>query len=93
MTADVTINIADKKDVLALPLAALRSSHENSATVYVLDNNDLVKEKQVKTGLKDDQYIEIIDGITMDDRIVIGDDVKTAEAQAAENGMRRRGPF
>ena len=93
MTADVTINIADKKDVLALPLAALRSSHENSATVYVLDNNDLVKEKQVKTGLKDDQYIEIIDGITMDDRVVIGDDVKTAEAQAAENGMRRRGPF
>ena len=92
MTADVTINIADKKDVLALPLAALRSSHENSATVYVLDNNDLVKEKQVKTGLKDDQYIEIIDGITMDDRVVIGDDVKTAEAQAAENGMRRRGP-
>ena len=93
MTADVTINIADKKDVLALPLAALRSSHENSATVYVLDNNELVKEKQVKTGLKDDQYIEIIDGITMDDRVVIGDDVKTAEAQAAENGMRRRGPF
>lgn len=93
MTADVTINIADKKDVLALPLAALRSSHENSATVYVLDNNDLVKEKQVKTGLKDDQYIEIIDGITKDDRVVIGDDVKTAEAQAAENGMRRRGPF
>lgn len=93
MTADVTINIADKKDVLALPLAALRSSHENSATVYVLDNNELVKEKQVKTGLKDDQYIEIIDGITKDDRVVIGDDVKTAEAQAAENGMRRRGPF
>lgn len=93
MTADVTISIADKKGVLALPLAALRTSHESSATVYVLDENDLVTEKNIKTGLKDDQYIEIIDGITLDDRVVIGEDVKTAEEQAAQNGMRRRGPF
>ena len=94
MTADVVIDVADKKDVLSLPLSALRSTLEDSAVVYVLDENGMVVEKTIKTGLKDDQYIEIISGITPEDEVVIGDDVKTAEAQAqANNSRRRRGPF
>ena len=40
-----------------------------------------------------DQYIEVLSGLSSDDKVVIGDDVKTAEAAAAENGRRRRGPF
>ncbi len=93
MTADVVIDIADKKGALALPLSTLRSSREDVATVYVLEGADRVVEKTIKTGLKDDQYIEVISGLTSDDKVVIGDDVKTAEAAAAENGRRRRGPF
>ncbi len=93
MTADVVINIADKKDVLSLPLSALRSTKDGEATIYVLDENEKVVQKSIKTGLKDDQYIEVLDGITGQDRVVIGDDVKTAEAEAQANSRRRRGPF
>ncbi len=93
MTADVVINIADKKNVLSLPLSALRSTKDGEATIYVLDDNEKVVQKSIKTGLKDDQYIEILDGISAQDRVVIGDDVKTAEAEAQANSRRRRGPF
>ena len=89
----MVIDIADKKGVLALPLSTLRSSREDVATVYVLEDSSTVVEKTIKTGLKDDQYIEVLSGLTSDDKVVIGDDVKTAEAAAAQNGKRRRGPF
>ena len=94
MTADVVINVADKKHVLSLPLSALRSTYADTAKVYVLDEQNLVQEKTIKTGLKDDQYIEIVEGLADNDRIVIGDDVKTAEMQAQmSHNSRRRGPF
>lgn len=93
MTADVTIDVASKKDVLTLPLTAMRTMAENECTVYVLDSDDKVQTRKIKTGLKDDQYIEVISGITPEDRVVIGDDVKTAEEAAMKNDRRRKGPF
>ncbi len=94
MTADVVINIADKKQVLTLPLTALRRVIDDStAQIYVLKDN-LVESKNIKIGLKDDQYIEIVGGLDTDEQVVIGDDVQTAEAQALEkDAKRRRGPF
>ncbi|MGN0894488.1 MAG: efflux RND transporter periplasmic adaptor subunit [Succinivibrio sp.] len=92
MTADVTIEVASKKGVKTLPLTALRSMEENECSVYILEE-DKVVEKKIKTGLKDDQYIEVISGISDTDRVVIGDDVKTAQEAAMKNDRRRKGPF
>lgn len=71
----------------------MRTMGENECTVYVLDSDDKVQPRKIKTGLKDDQYIEVISGITPEDRVVIGDDVKTAEEAAMKNDRRRKGPF
>lgn len=95
MTADVTINIADKKDVLALPLSALRSLYRETAIIYTVDNLGFVQRKVIKVGLKDDQYIEVIDGLGKDENVIIGDDVKSAEAAAMKRSsiISSRGPF
>ena len=60
--------------------------------VYVLDKDGLVKEREIEIGIRDDQFVEVVSGLTLDDKIVIGDDVSTAEAEALKND-RRRGPF
>ncbi|MGN0902857.1 MAG: efflux RND transporter periplasmic adaptor subunit, partial [Succinivibrio sp.] len=92
MTADVTIEIAHKDDVLTLPLSAIRNLSKDSSTIYVLEGEKPVK-RQIQTGLKDDQYIEVISGVTKDERVIIGDDVRSAEAMAKANSHPRRGPF
>ncbi|MGN1281265.1 MAG: efflux RND transporter periplasmic adaptor subunit [Succinivibrio sp.] len=92
MTADVTIDVASKKDVPTLPLTALRSMEETECTIYVLNEGRIV-EKKIRTGLKDDQYIEVISGISPKEQVVIGDDVKTAQEAAMKNDKRRKGPF
>ena len=93
MTADVVINVDSKKQVDALAITALRSEGENSALVYVLNAQGLVVEKDIKTGIRDSQYVEIISGLDPLDRVVIGDDVQRAEAEALNNDKKRRGPF
>ena len=93
MTADVTIDVASKKGVLTLPITALRSMGADKATIYVLDDKEQVQHKEISIGVKDDQFIEVLGGVTAEDRVVIGDDVHTAEAKAMANDRRRRGPF
>lgn len=92
MTADVTIEIANAKNVLSLPLSAMRKIHDKTGTVFVLSDGN-VKEKEVQIGLRDDQFIQIVSGLSADDEVVIGDDVKSAEAKAQANSRNRRGPF
>ena len=94
MTADVVINIDSRNKVLSLPLTAIRTTkNDESASVYVLEE-DRVVERQIKVGLKDDQYIEVVSGLNDKDAVVIGDDVQTAQALAIEkDNKRRRGPF
>ena len=87
MTADVTINIAKADDVLTVPLTALRNDNGTEGSVYILKKGE-VHEAEVKLGLRDDQYVQVEDGLDKDAQIVIGDDVTTAEAAAA-NSMKK----
>ena len=96
MTADVVINIDERHDVLCLPLTAIRTLEDQDATVYVLDDDSKVVTRHIKVGLSDEKNAEVISGLTLDDRVVIGDDVQTAESDAMNNdgfGKHRRGPF
>lgn len=91
MTAEVEITIARAKQVKAVPLAALKTRDGSSeATVYQLVDEEVVP-VTIKTGIKDDQYIEVLDS-NFDTSIplIIGDDVATAASSASKN--RRRGP-
>ncbi len=94
MTADVTIDIASAKDALAVPLTALRSDGAGKVTVYVLGEGGAVDRRECLAGIRDDRYVEIKEGLEEGDRIVLGDDVRSTEAQALEENKRRhRGPF
>lgn len=91
MTAEVEITIARAKQVKAVPLVALKTRAGSSeATVYQLVDEEVVP-VTIKTGIKDDQYIEVLDS-NFDTSIplIIGDDVATAAYSASQN--RRRGP-
>lgn len=89
MTADVTINIDKADNVLTVPLTALRGDNGADGSVYILQKGE-VHEAKVKLGLRDDQYVQIEDGLDKNAAIVIGDDVLTAEAQAADS--MKKGP-
>ena len=85
MTADVTVYVDKRENVLAVPLTALRNDEGTKGCVYVLNEDGKVLKKDVRLGLRDDQYVEVLEGIDEKSAIIIGDDVNTAEASAQAN--------
>lgn len=72
MTTTVTVDIDRRPNVLALPLRALR--REQGRTFVLCRKNGKTERSRVKTGLRDDGYVEIIAGVEEGEEVLIGDD-------------------
>lgn len=80
MSATVEIRTNTAKDVLSIPIQAVTTREDTSKTndekelkelVYVLENGK-AKETIVKTGLQDDSYIQILEGLNDGQKIISG---------------------
>ena len=75
MTASVEIITNRKKNILAVPLAAVTirtdSTGEEHETVFLYVKG-IAKQKFVQTGIQDDRHIEIINGLNEGDEIISG---------------------
>jgi HlyD family secretion protein len=69
MTVDASIVIDSRSGVLRLPRALVRARSDNSATVKVW-TGDRIEERTIKTGLRGDLYVEIVEGLQEGDRVV-----------------------
>lgn len=69
MFAEVLISTESKADVLTVPLAAVlpRGGRE---IVYVVDGKNRARELDVKTGLRDNKYVEITSGLKAGERVI-----------------------
>jgi macrolide-specific efflux system membrane fusion protein len=69
MTANVTIFLATRKNVLAVPTAAIvREQGERFVTVL---DGDRTERREIKAGWKDNSYTEIIGGVSEGEKVII----------------------
>ena len=61
MTANVTIFQEAREGVLAIPMRALQRE-EGRTTVYLWQDGE-ARKQQVKTGLRSDRWVEVVDGL------------------------------
>lgn len=76
MSVTATITTAKLDSVLAVPLSAIvayRDSINNKDVegVFIVENN-IVRKVRIKTGISDDKYMQVLDGIEEGDMIVTG---------------------
>lgn len=74
MSATVDIATLKKKNILTAPLQAItirKVGNEDSEVVFIAEGNK-VKMKPVKTGIQDNQFIEILEGLSENDIIISG---------------------
>jgi HlyD family secretion protein len=69
MTADASIVVDSRQDVLRLPRALVRARSDGTAAVQVW-TGDEIAERRVEVGLRGDLYIEILDGIAQGEEVV-----------------------
>jgi multidrug efflux pump subunit AcrA (membrane-fusion protein) len=69
MTADASIVIDKRTDVLRLPRSLVRARSDGSAEIEVwLEGH--VEERTIQTGLRGDVYIEILEGLNEGDEVI-----------------------
>jgi len=71
MTVNVTLIVDERKNVLAVPAAAVRK--EDGKTFVRLWQDGNISQRAVRTGSRDGKYIEIIDGVKEKDMVIVGD--------------------
>ncbi len=69
MTARVTISVAESKNVLTVPLSAIKE--ESSQKYVTVAAGGKEEKKPVKTGLSDDEKTEIVSGLAEGDQVVL----------------------
>jgi HlyD family secretion protein len=69
MTARVTVNIAERKNVLVVPLSTIKEEGGQKYVPVMVDGKE--QNKPVRTGLSDDEKAEILSGLSEGDLIVL----------------------
>lgn len=92
MTAEVEITVAQVEQVKAIPISAVQNENEKGmATVYQMLTDGTVKPVRVKVGIRDEQYVQVLnEDFDLKIPLVIGDDVSTAAMSAAK--AKKHGP-
>ena len=71
MYADVTLLSGRQANVLAVPINALQRGQDKT-TVLVVDVQNRVQRRDVRTGAEDSNNVEILSGVSEGDRVIIG---------------------
>jgi len=87
MTAQVSIILAQKKNVLQIPSAALGDKDENGQyTVRVIGKDGHTQNRKVRIGLNNNVSTEVVSGLALGEKVVVGE----ATASTESSSSRRR---
>ena len=74
MTAQVFIRIAQVKDALRVPVAALGRSLGDERYLVVVQKENGSEERTIRIGINDRQYAQVLEGLQPGERVVIPQD-------------------
>jgi len=69
MFAELVIDTRSKKGVLAVPVEAV-IPRDARHVVFIVDKDKRAQEREVKIGLKNDRYVEVVSGLRAGDEVV-----------------------
>lgn len=88
MTAQVTIELGERNDVLTIPLSAITGTISgDKAEVYVSENGKKVA-RPITLGLRNDVNAEVTSGLQAGDEVIIGSELPTSNGMPSDEENR-----
>lgn len=87
MTAEVSIVLAEAKDTLIIPAAALQRAAGGAYSVRVLTADGVVAERRVRVGINNKVQAEILEGLSEGEKVVVSS--PAAPRPAGSSGSTR----
>ena len=89
MYANVALQTQSRADALTIPIQAV---HNNDKTMVLLvDQQNRVQSREIKTGLEDPVRVEVISGLNEGDRVIVGNFGAYQAGQVVEPKLTRLG--
>lgn len=83
MTAQVSIRLGDARNVLAIPVGALREKiADGRYLVRVLGGSGAAATRRIRTGINNHIQVEILDGLAEGEEVVVGERLASAPSGA-----------
>lgn len=88
MTAQVSIVLAEAKQILTIPSAALSAKREQGTyEVRVLGANGAVESRKIRVGINNNVNLEVRDGLREEDTVITGEATQGPGASVAPGMM------
>lgn len=71
MYTETRLSLREKNNVLTVPLEAV-SRNGDDATVLAVNHQNVIEERHLKLGLEDGARVEVLSGLTDQERVIIG---------------------
>jgi len=71
MTADIEIKVEERRGVLAIPVGSIFTDGNGGKWVFLLKDSKIEK-REILTGLENDEYAEIVQGVSEGETVVMG---------------------
>jgi RND family efflux transporter MFP subunit len=72
MYADVSLQVQDHPNALTVPVQAVALGSDGGRSVLVLDSQNRVQPRLIRTGIEDPNNIEVLSGLKEGDRVIVG---------------------
>jgi HlyD family secretion protein len=72
MTLSVEVETARRESALVIPMSALRGDDPNKGTTVWIEMGGRVEERKVRIGIRSLDAAEVLDGLTVGDKVLIG---------------------
>lgn len=83
MYAEARITLRQHDNALTVPIQALQRNSEGG-TVLVVDAQGRIQERQVKLGVESSDRVEVVSGLTENDRVIIGNRSEFREGERVQ---------
>jgi HlyD family secretion protein len=72
-SANANVIIEQANDIVKIPESVIEFNRNGTTSVYILTSNDasrqIFEQRQITLGLSDGNYVEVIEGLTLEDRL------------------------
>ncbi len=85
MYASVALRLEHREKALVLPVEAV--SRQKAASVYLINNESTIEERMIKLGLETANKLEVLDGLSENDRVMVGSRSQVKPGQKVEVKM------
>ena len=91
MSISCTVILQEEKEVISVPIDGIYENSDGEQYVNKINDNGEIEEVVVETGIADENYVQIISGLSLDDKIQI--ETEITESTSSSNSQSMFGNF